>query len=119
VVGLDEPWTGRPDVVRAFAAAGDARLTVALAHAPEAYRFLRGRGARLFLCGHTHGGQVALPSQRPLLVHGPYGRRWPAGLYALPDLHLFVSRGLGAVELPLRLHAPPDVALFTLNGADN
>jgi predicted MPP superfamily phosphohydrolase len=113
VVGLDEPWTGAIDAERAFGEAADAALTIALVHAPEGYPFVRGRGARLLLCGHTHGGQVAMPS-RPFVVHGPLGRRWPAGLYALPDLHLFVSRGLGAVELPLRLHAPPDVALFTL-----
>jgi predicted MPP superfamily phosphohydrolase len=114
VVGLDEPWTGQVDAERAFAGAAGARLIIALSHAPEGYPFVQGRGAKLLLCGHTHGGQVALPS-RPLVVHGPLGRRWPAGLYALPDLHLFVSRGLGAVELPLRLHAPPDVSLFTLH----
>jgi uncharacterized protein len=113
VVGLDEPWTGAADAAGAFAGATAARLTVVLAHAPEAYPMVQGRGAKLLLCGHTHGGQVALPS-RPIVVHGPLGRRWPAGLYQLPDLHLFVSRGLGAVELPLRLHAPPDVSLFTL-----
>jgi predicted MPP superfamily phosphohydrolase len=116
VVGLDDPWTGATDPVAAFAQAGAARLKIALAHAPEGYPLVRGHGARLFVCGHTHGGQVALPSG-PIVVHGPLGRRWPAGLYALDDLHLFVSRGIGNVDLPLRLFAPPDVALFSLEPA--
>jgi predicted MPP superfamily phosphohydrolase len=29
-------------------------------------------------------------------------------------MHLFVSRGLGIVDIPLRAYAPSDVALFTL-----
>jgi uncharacterized protein len=65
------------------------------------------------LCGHTHGGQIALPSG-PLVVHGPFGRKYPSGLHVLEGLRLYVSRGLGNVELPLRLNAPPEVALFTI-----
>jgi hypothetical protein len=66
------------------------------------------------LCGHTHGGQIATP-RGPIVVHGPLGRRWPAGLYHVDGLPLFVSRGLGIVDVPLRLYAPPDVALFTVS----
>ena len=65
----------------AFAgAAGTRTLAIALVHAPEGYPFVRGRGARLAVCGHTHGGQVALPGG-PIVVPGPLGRRWPAGLF--------------------------------------
>jgi len=113
VVGLDEPWTGAPDPDRAFAEAGDAPVRIAVAHAPEGYPHVRGRGAALMLCGHTHGGQVATPLG-PIVVHGPLGRRWPAGLYDVDGMPLFVSRGLGIVDLPLRLYAPPDVALLSV-----
>jgi hypothetical protein len=118
VVGIDDPFTGQVDADRAFGAAAGARLHLALAHAPEGYPLVRGRGARLLLCGHTHGGQVALPGGEPLVMWGPLGRRFCAGLYPLPDLHLFVSRGVGVVDLPLRLFAPPDVSLFTLTAPD-
>ena len=113
IVGLDEPWTGRADGARAFAAAADAPIKIAVSHAPEGLPFIEGRGASLLLCGHTHGGQIALP-RGPVVVHGPLGRRWPSGLHRLGDMHLFVSRGLGNVDLPLRAYAPPDVSLFTL-----
>jgi uncharacterized protein len=112
IVGIDEPWTGKVDAARAFAAT-DAPNKIAVSHAPEGLPFIAGRGAKLMLCGHTHGGQVALPSG-PVVVHGPLGRRWPSGLHLVDDLHLFVSRGLGIVDVPLRAYAPPDVALFTL-----
>jgi predicted MPP superfamily phosphohydrolase len=112
IVGLDEPWTGKADGARAFAAT-DAPITIAVSHAPEGLPFVEGRGAKLLLCGHTHGGQVALPSG-PVVVHGPLGRRWPSGLHRVGDIHLFVSRGLGIVDVPFRAYATPDVALFTL-----
>lgn len=115
-VGLDDTWTGKPDVARAFAGVAGAALKLGVAHSPEAVPLLQQRGLRLLLCGHTHGGQIALPSG-PVVVHGRHGRRWPAGRYELDDLTLFVSRGLGQVELPIRAYARPDVSLFTVGPA--
>lgn len=89
-------------------------LRLGLAHSSNPYFELRERGVALLFCGHTHGGQIALPGGRPILSAGRYGRRWPAGLYRGDGGHLFVSRGLGAVQVPIRLFAPPDVALITL-----
>jgi predicted MPP superfamily phosphohydrolase len=113
LVGLDDPWTGTPDADAAFAGTAGAGVRIAVVHAPEGYPFVRDRGAALMLCGHTHGGQVATP-RGPIIVPGPLGPRWPAGLYDVDGLPLYVSRGLGVVELPVRLFAPPDVALFTV-----
>jgi predicted MPP superfamily phosphohydrolase len=113
LIGIDEPWTGQPDAARAFAEAGDAAVRIAVAHAPEALPHVAGRGAQLMLCGHTHGGQVALP-WGPVVVHGPMGRRWPSGLHDVEGMKLFVSRGLGNVDLPIRAYASPDVTLFTI-----
>ncbi|MES1171915.1 MAG: metallophosphoesterase [Bacteroidota bacterium] len=116
VVGLDDPWTGQPDADRALSGV-TAAMTLAVAHSPEALPSLIGRGLGLLLCGHTHGGQIALPSG-PVVVHGKEGRRFPAGLFRQGDLRFFVSRGLGAVELPFRAYARPDVSLFTLTTPD-
>ncbi|HVR61268.1 MAG TPA: metallophosphoesterase [Polyangia bacterium] len=113
LVCVDEPWTGQPDGARAFGRAGDAPVRIAVAHAPEAIPHVAGRGAQLMLCGHTHGGQVALPSG-PVVVYGPMGRRFPFGLREVAGMKLFVSRGLGNVDLPLRAYASPDVSLFTI-----
>jgi predicted MPP superfamily phosphohydrolase len=114
IVGVDEPWTGNPDPAGAFAAADpEAPVRIAVAHAPEGIPMISGRGAALMLCGHTHGGQVALPSG-PVVVHGPYGRKYPSGLHDVDGMQVYVSRGLGTVDLPLRLYAAAEVALFTL-----
>src|SRR5262249_28371755 len=112
--GLDDPWTGRPDGVRALAAARGARYRIAVSHSPDGLPFVRGGGVSLLLAGHTHGGQIALPGPRPIIVPGPLGKRWPFGRHDVDGLTLFVSRGVGTSELPIRAFAPPDVAVFTL-----
>jgi hypothetical protein len=112
LVCLDDPWCGVPDAARAFADV-TAPVRVAVAHAPEGLPFMARHDAALMLCGHTHGGQVALPSG-PVVVHGAYGRKYPAGLYDVGRMKLYVGRGLGNVDLPVRWNAPPEVALFTI-----
>jgi predicted MPP superfamily phosphohydrolase len=115
IVGIDEPWSGAPDAARAFASLdGDEAVRIAVAHAPEGIPFVQNRGAALLLCGHTHGGQVALP-RGPVVVHGPLGRKYPTGLYDVDGMRVYVSRGVGNVDLPLRVNAPAEVALFTIS----
>jgi uncharacterized protein len=115
ILGLDDAWTGAPDGARALAACGDAAVKIAVSHSPDGFPFVRDRGVRLLLAGHTHGGQVALPGPRPIVIPGVHGKRWPFGLHQEGELTLFVSRGVGASELPIRTFAPPDIAVFTLD----
>ena len=117
LMGLDDPWTGHPDAAEAAAACGTAPIRIALSHSPDGVPLLSEAHAALILCGHTHGGQLALPGGRPLVVPGPMGKVWPWGLHRLERSWLFVSRGIGGVEIPMRSFAPPDVALITLHSA--
>ncbi len=115
VVGLDDPWTGRPDGDLAFAGAAGAALTIAACHAPDGLSHARGRGVALYLSGHTHGGQVALPGGYPMIIPGgPWSHRFPHGVHELDGAVVFVSRGVGGVEIPIRAFAPPDVGIFDL-----
>lgn len=115
IVGLDEPWTGAPDVELALRGTEDAPVRIGLCHSPDGAHYLRGRGVAVLLAGHTHGGQVALPGPRPVILPpGPYSRRHPWGLHVLGDLTLIVSRGVGATEVPVRAWAPPDVQVIDL-----
>lgn len=114
ILGLDDPWTGRPDGDAALRASGDARLKLAIAHAPEAIPHVARDGVSLLLCGHTHGGQIALPGPRPIVVPGPLGRRHPFGRHRVGSTTVVVSRGVGGVELPVRWNAPPDVVIVTV-----
>jgi predicted MPP superfamily phosphohydrolase len=114
VAALDDAWTGSPDASRAFAE--DADVRVLLMHSPDGLLFTRGARFDLALCGHTHGGHVALPGGVPIVVPGPLGRVHPHGRFAVQGGTLVVSRGVGAAEVPFRLFAPPDVVVCDLHG---
>jgi uncharacterized protein len=71
----------------------------------------------LALCGHTHGGHIALPGGVPILVPGPASRRYAHGRHAVGGARtLIVSRGVGSTEVALRLNADPDVLVVELGG---
>jgi predicted MPP superfamily phosphohydrolase len=110
LAGLDDPWTG----IRAQPPFLDGDLVrVLLVHAPEAMLEVDATAFDLALCGHTHGGHIALPGGVPILVPGPASRRYAHGRYDLPGT-LIVSRGIGSTEVALRLNADPDVLLVEL-----
>jgi predicted MPP superfamily phosphohydrolase len=114
ICGIDDHTTGWPD---AEAALRDAEgIRVVLMHAPSGLLDLGDRRFDLALCGHTHGGQIALPGGRAVAL--PAGRlsrqfsrgRFPVGEHAT----LIVSVGLGCVVLPIRTFAEPEIVLCTM-----
>ncbi|MDB5291952.1 MAG: Phosphoesterase [Phycisphaerales bacterium] len=89
-------------------------LRIVLAHFPDHFRRARGLKADLFLAGHTHGGQVCLPTGRPILTHDSLPPPWATGAHRVDDTWLVVSRGLGYTGLPVRAFCTPEVGEVTL-----
>src|SRR5690606_16554741 len=114
--GLDDHSHGSPDGVAALRGADGVR--VVLMHAPSGLLDLDGARFDLALCGHTHGGQIALPGGRPIVVpEGALSRRFARGVHRLEvGGTIVVSRGVGCSTVPWRAHAHPDVVLCTLSG---
>lgn len=113
LAGLDDPWTGTRPSLPVFT--DDDRVRVVLVHAPEAMLYLRDAPFELALCGHTHGGHVALPGEVPILVPGPLSREFAHGRYDVGDGRtLIVSRGIGGTEVAVRFNADPDIVLVDL-----
>ncbi|MCI0393537.1 MAG: metallophosphoesterase [Chloroflexi bacterium] len=92
---------------------------VLLYHAPDLMPQAAGHGIDLYLCGHTHGGQVRLPWFGALLTSSQFGKRYEMGLYREGQTHLYVSRGVGLEGLSaprVRFLAPPEITLVTIGG---
>jgi predicted MPP superfamily phosphohydrolase len=88
-----------------------------LYHSPEMMPQAREHGFDLYLCGHTHGGQVRLPIYGAVLTSSRLGKRYVMGHYAEEGTHLYVSRGVGFEGLSaprVRFLSPPEITLFTL-----
>ncbi len=94
------------------ASAKDARFRLLLCHQPGGWRQARAAGADVTLSGHTHGGQIALPSQGFNLAR--LSTPYVAGPYRRGEQILYVSRGIGVGAVPFRFGVPPEVDLVTL-----
>lgn len=107
--------TNALDAVRANTP--DVGPQVLLFHSPELMPQAVEHGIDLYVCGHTHGGQVRLPIIGPVLTSSRLGRRYAMGHYHEGQTHLYISRGIGFEGLGaprVRLLCPPELMLVTL-----
>lgn len=98
------------------------KFTLLLYHSPDLMPAAAECGLDLYVCGHTHGGQVRLPIFGALVTSSLYGKRYEMGRYVEKDTTLYVSRGLGleGKGAPrMRFLCPPEIELFELRGTDN
>jgi predicted MPP superfamily phosphohydrolase len=90
-----------------------------LYHSPELMPVAPDHDLDLYLCGHTHGGQVRLPGFGAVFTSAATGKRYEMGRYDEGRTTLYVSRGIGleGYSTPrLRLFCPPEMTLVTLTG---
>jgi len=92
-------------------------FTLLLYHSPDLMPEAVELGVDLYLCGHTHGGQIRLPLLGALITSSRFWKRYEMGRYEEGSTTLYVSRGLGMEGLGApraRFLAPPEVVLWTL-----
>ncbi|RYE85238.1 MAG: hypothetical protein EOO75_17180, partial [Myxococcales bacterium] len=124
VRGVDVQLVGAPvgkadQGIEALRAASPDALRVFLYHYPDEIYRAAGAGADLYLAGHTHGGQVALPFYGALVTFSRFGKRFESGLYAVPPTHLYVNRGIGMEggSAPrVRFWARPEITVLEVGG---
>ena len=117
LAGMDDGWSGQPDLNQTLEKAPAGDPIVLLLHEPDLVNetSLDPR-VSLQLSGHTHGGQVLLPGKPPIFT--PYlGKEYSQGLFRVNDTWLYTNRGLGVISVPLRYNCPPEVTLLTLTRA--
>jgi len=94
-------------------------VRVLLYHSPELMPLVQQHPVDLYLCGHTHGGQIRLPFYGALITSAVTGKRYEMGPYTEQNTTLYVSRGIGLEGLSaprMRLLCPPEIILFMLTG---
>ncbi len=109
--------TDRARLERLAGAAPNGDPQILLYHSPELMPEASQLGIDLYLCGHTHGGQVRLPLVGPLITSSQLGRQFVMGPYVEGRTHLYVSRGIGLEGLSaprVRFLSPPEMTLITL-----
>ena len=88
---------------------------VLLYHSPELMPHAKTKNIDLFLCGHTHGGQVRMPIYGAILTSACTGKQYEMGRYDEQGTTLYVSRGIGLEGMcapRIRLFCPPEICLL-------
>jgi predicted MPP superfamily phosphohydrolase len=113
VTGVDDVHRFRTEDARVALESAPDGFCIALVHSPEAARAAAARH-RLYLTGHTHGGQICLPGGRPFAIGMKGNRDLARGVWRHGDMVGYTSRGLGACVLPFRAFCPGEVVCVTL-----
>jgi predicted MPP superfamily phosphohydrolase len=87
-----------------------------LFHSPDLAGYIHNYSIDLYLCGHTHGGQIALPFYGALITMTKNGKKYEAGQYTISKTLLYVNRGLGMDSYPPRIRfcARPEITVFDI-----
>lgn len=79
LVGVDDLWSGSPDWQAAFRGVPKGVPILLMSHNPDAAISPEGQRAALIVSGHTHGGQVWMPTIVRQGMHRVAGTGWPPG----------------------------------------
>lgn len=114
VTGLDDVHSFYTEAARSALHDHDGEFRIALVHSAEVADDADEAGYSLYLCGHTHGGQICLPGGRPLVTHLNRCQHAARGLWRQGGMTGYTSCGLGVSDLPLRFNSRGEIALITL-----
>jgi len=94
ILGIDEAFRNTPP--------NDCKIL--LSHSPDAADTKFETRVDLMVCGHTHGGQIAIP---------PFSSRL-SGLQAKAGMSVYISRGIGWYIAPIRINCAPEISVLKL-----
>ncbi len=87
---------------------------VALIHTADLATMAAENGYSLYLTGHTHGGQICLMNQRPLMTGLDSHRELSSGSWKLNGMQGYTNRGLGHGLIPIRFNCSSEATLIRL-----
>ena len=118
VIGVDDPhYYGCDDLPGAMRAVPPEAFKILLVHTPEIVEAAAVYGVDLYLCGHTHGGQICLPWIGPIIVNANCPRRFTQGIWRYKQVQGYTNAGVGTSGVPVRFFCPPEIALIELRCA--
>ncbi|MFA7257192.1 MAG: metallophosphoesterase [Kiritimatiellales bacterium] len=115
LAGVDDPHYYETDNLdKALEGVPEDAFKILLAHSPEICRKAAFEDINLYLCGHTHAGQICLPGGHPLLSNSKCPHKCLSGLWDFEGMTGYTSRGAGASSVAVRFNCPPEITIHTL-----
>ena len=116
IVGVDDPhFFGTHDLQKALKDTDKSELHLLLAHSPDLADEAANAGVDIYLCGHSHGGQICLPDRTPIFANMRARREFASGGWRAGGMLGYTSRGVGTSGLPIRAYCRPELTLHFLD----
>lgn len=117
LIGTDDPhYFFQRDALRILQEGRPEKFQIALVHTPELYDIAQKNHIDLYLCGHTHGGQIALPGGFAPMRRVYRGKRFYRGAWEYKGMKGYTSSGLGTSSLPVRFFTGAEMTLHHISG---
>jgi len=116
IAGVDDLWAGKLNIETTLNGTDD-KPKILLCHNPDAIEKIKHTHVDFVMAGHTHGGQVCLPLYGPPVVYSKFGARYASGLFHEGKTIMYVNKGIGVSNFPIRFFARPEITLFTLQNS--
>ena len=117
LAGIDDPHLYQcDDLEHALKDVPDDKLTILLAHSPECVKEAAEKKVDLYLCGHTHGGQIGLPVIGRPFTNARCSRAFAYGEFKYKSMKGYTHHGTGASSVAARFNCPSEIVIHTLQG---
>ena len=114
VTGTDDPFSFYTEQALLSLETRCYDFKIALVHTSELAKIASANNYNLYLCGHTHGGQICLKNGIALISHQFEGKQFNKGKWKIGNMKGYTSRGVGVSGIPVRFNCPAEIALITL-----
>lgn len=115
IVGTDDcHYYKAHDLEGAFGKLPLQTFTILVSHSNEICREAIKYRPNLFLCGHTHAGQILIPPFGPIFTHSKAPRRLCSGRWDYEGMQGYTSAGAGVSGVPVRFNCRGEVTVVTL-----
>ena len=123
LVGIGSSMANNSHPQEALAQVPDGAPRFVIMHNPASFEGIPPELAPAAVAGHTHGGQIRLPgtpdwSYLSIFEEGQvHVDGWVVDGFGQPGNHLYVNRGIGFSDYPIRINCAPEVTRFVLKRA--
>jgi uncharacterized protein len=120
---LPDGWVQNSGLVKGLIQTSGSGDVIILQHAPDTFMTLTGYLSvgpefKLYLAGHTHGGQIWFPILGAPAIPSSYGQKYARGHVKENEVDMYVTSGIGQSLLPFRFMVPPEIVVLTIRSGD-
>lgn len=116
IIGVDDPHFYETDnLEKAMQHVANCPTKILLAHSQELIEKAAAAQINLYLCGHTHGGQICLPGGLAPIKNTPqrYHRYFKGG-WTCQNMQGYTPRGIGCSSVTVRFNCRPELTIHRL-----